>query len=173
MYSIHSALHAITLSVVIVTARIALAPTTILGSCHDDLDHLRIAASESTEAAEDAKAKEDDLDHCRRDPEMYDLMGDRCRSKGRDYESALNNLESKMDDVDDKLRSVQDSCDYQFTINRLTSLEASQRRVDASRRRLCVSYHHLMDSGMPVDVALRLCQTNGDAQWCRQCLGSK
>jgi len=42
------------------------------------------------------------------------------------------NLEDKMDDLDSKLRAVEDSCDYQFTINKLSPLEP--RSGDSIRR---------------------------------------
>jgi chromosome segregation ATPase len=149
MQRFNSVMQAVILCAALVTATVAKTPTTALDSCHDDLDHLRKTASEAAEAADDAKSKRDDLDDCRRDPEMHDLMHDHCRSIAEDYESALNDLEGKMDDVDNSLRSVQDSCDYQFTINRLTSSEAAQRRLEASKRRLCASYHKLLDVGIP------------------------
>lgn len=156
---------------VLMTATAAQSPATNLDRCHDELDHLHKAASEASQAADDAKSKRDDLDDCKQDPEIHDLMHDNCRSMGDDYRSALGDLEGKMDDVDSQLRSVQDSCDYSFTINRLTSLEAAQRRLEASKRRLCASYHHMVDSGMPLEIALRLCKADSDDHWCRQCLG--
>jgi hypothetical protein len=39
----------------------------LLGSCHDDLDKLREAASDASDAAGETKSASDDLDDCRRD----------------------------------------------------------------------------------------------------------
>jgi hypothetical protein len=172
MRKFNSVMQAALLSGVLITATVAQTPTTTLDSCHDDLERLRKASSEAAEAADDAKSKRDDLD-CRQDPELRDLMQDHCRTAARDYQSALSDLEEKMDDVDGSVRSVQDSCDYQFTINKLTSIEASQRRLEASKRRLCASYHNLVDLGMPRDTALQMCKTQTDEHWCNQCLSSK
>jgi hypothetical protein len=147
--------------------------TTSFDSCQDDLDHLRTAAADAAEASEDAKSKQEDFEDCRQDPDTHDLMQDHCRSVGDDYDSALNELQDKMDDIDSKLRSVQDSCDYQFTINRLSALEASQRRLDASKRRLCRSYHKLLSLGVPIESVLKTCKTQTDERWCMQCLSSR
>lgn len=173
MHKFSSVAQAAVLGAVLITATVRETPATALDSCHDDLDHLGKAASEAAQAADDAKSKGDDLDDCKTDPEMHDLMHDHCRSVAGDYESAVNDFEGKMDEVDSRLRSVQDSCDYQFTINKLTSLEASQRRLEASKKRLCASYHKLLDVGMPRETALQMCKAQTDEQWCRQCLGLK
>ncbi|HXM61789.1 MAG TPA: hypothetical protein VN950_13110 [Terriglobales bacterium] len=149
------------------------ASVTSLGSCSDDLEKLHKVASEASEAANHAKSKGDDFDECRNDPQTYDLMHDRCKSLDDDYQSALSDLEGKMDEVDDSVRSVQDSCGYQFTINRLTPLETSQKRLEAAQRRLCTSYHNLIDLGIPRDTVLQMCKAHADEQSCRQCLGSK
>lgn len=146
---------------------------TSLDSCQDDLDHLRRVAADAAEAADDAKSKQEEFEDCKRDPDTFDLMGDHCRNQASDYQSALNDLEGKMDDVDSKLRSVQDSCDYQFTINSLSALEASQRRLDASKRRLCISYHKFLTMGMSAESVLKMCKAQTDERWCAQCLTSK
>jgi hypothetical protein len=75
------------------------------------------------------------VDDCRRDPELHDLLGDGCRSRRSVYQSALSDLESKMDDLDSRLDSVQSSCGYEFTLNRMSSLEAAQHRLCTSYRR--------------------------------------
>lgn len=104
---------------------------------------------------------------------MHDLMRENCRSVDSDYQSTLDDLDDKLDDVDAVLRSAQDSCGYRFTINRLTPLEASQRRLEASQRRLCKSYNRIAELGMPIDSALQMCKAQVDEKWCKQCLGLK
>ena len=149
------------------------APLRDLDSCHDDLDRLRRTASDASEAAEDADSKRRDFDDCEQDT-------DSCRSRRSDYESALGDLESKMDDVDSRLRSVQSSCGYEFTINRMSAgeasqrqLEASTRRLEASKLRLCTSMQGLLSMGMTPAAALQMCKTNTDEQFCKACLGIK
>ena len=63
---------------------------TSLDSCQDALDHLRRVDADAAEAADDAKSKQEDFTDCKRDPETHDLMGDHCRNRAGDYESALN-----------------------------------------------------------------------------------
>ena len=148
-------------------------PLLELDSCHDDLDRLRRTASDASDAAEDAKSKSDEFEDCRREPDVHDLLGDGCRSRRSDYQSALSDLESKMDDLDSRLDSVQSSCGYEFTINRMSALEASQPRLEASKRRLCASLKGLVSLGMPPDKALQMCKANADEQLCKACLGLK
>jgi hypothetical protein len=88
-------------------------------------------------------------------------------------QSALSDLESKMDDLDSRLHSVQSSCGYEFSINRMSSLEAAQHRQEAARRRLCASYKGFIGLGMTPDNVLQMCKANMDVQWCKVCLGLK
>jgi hypothetical protein len=156
---------------ILTLAPAAHAPLLELDSCHDDLDRLRRTASDASDSAEDAKSKSDEFDDCRRDPEFHDLTGGGCRNKRNDYQSALTDLESKMDDLDSRLRSVQSSCGYEFTINRMSDMEASQRRLEAAKRRLCVSLKNLISLGMTPNAALQMCKANADEQLCKACLG--
>jgi hypothetical protein len=151
----------------------ALAPLLELDSCHDDLDRLRRTASDASDAAGDAKSKLDEFEDCRRDPELHDPLGNGCRSRRSDYQSALSDLESKMDDLDSRLRSVQGSCGYEFSINRMSPLDASQHRLEAAKRRLCTSLKELVGLGAPPYSVLQTCKENADEQWCKACLGLK
>ncbi|MBU2227408.1 MAG: hypothetical protein KJ936_07035, partial [Proteobacteria bacterium] len=79
-------------------------------SCADDLDRLRRAARDAADVANDVKSKADDFENCKRFPDIYDLIQDRCRGKAYDYQSALSNLESELNTVDRRIRSVSSSC---------------------------------------------------------------
>lgn len=141
-------------------------------SCHDDLDRTRRAASEASDAAEDLKSKNDDFEQCKRDPESYDHRGDGCRSLRSDYESAIGDLQSKMGDLDSRLRDVQSSCGYEFTINRMSAMEASKQHLDAANQRLCTSYRSFMSIGLTAQDVLRMCTSQKDEEWCKSCLGA-
>lgn len=154
---------------ILTLAPAAHAPLRELDGCHDDLDQLRRTASDASDASEDAESKRGEFEDCRRDPELHDG----CTSQRSDYESARSDLESKMDDLDSGLRSVQTSCGYEFTINRMSAVEASQRRLEAARRRLCTSIRRLISLGMTPINALRMCRANTDEQLCKACLGLK
>ncbi len=71
------------------------APLLELDGCHDDLDRLRRTASDASDAAEGAKSKFDEFEDCRRDPEFHDLLGNGCRSRRSDYQSALSDSKAK------------------------------------------------------------------------------
>ena len=155
--------------VILTAARAAHAPPLELNGCHDDLDRLRRTASEASDAAEDAQSKREEFEDCRQDSEF----NEGCLSKRTDYESALSDLEGKMDDLDGGLQSVQASCEYEFTINRMSAVEASHRRLEAAKRRLCASLQRIVRLGMTRYNALQMCKSNTDEQWCRVCLDLK
>jgi len=147
----------------------ARAPLLDLDSCHDDLDRLHRTASDASDAAEDANSKHEEFENCRQDSSL-----DRgCGSERSEYESAIGDLESDLDDVDSRLQSVQDSCGYEFSINRISAADASQRRLENARRRLCTSLKQLVALGMTPEKALEMCKTNTNEQWCKACLGTK
>lgn len=57
------------------------------------------------------------------------------------------------------------------SINRMSAVEAAQRRLEVSKRRLCTSLKGFVSLGMPPDNALRMCKANADEQWCKAYLG--
>ena len=161
----------------LLTCIAAEAPGRDWDSCHDELDRTRRAASDASDAAEEAQSKLSDLENCRRDPDTYDLMGDGCRSRRStyesavgDYESVVGDFESKMEDLDSRLDSTQSECEYEFTLNRVSSSDAANQRLGAANRRLCSSYKRLMPLLTPQNV-LDMCKKNMSEQWCKSCLG--
>jgi len=154
---------------ILTTSTTANAPSLELDDCHDDLDQLRGTASDASDAAEDAQSKREEFEDCRRDS----VLRGGCRSQRSDYESALSDLESKMDDLDSRLQSVHTSCGYEFTINRMSAVEAAQRHVETAKRRLCTSLKQLVRLGMTPYNALQRCKASTDEQWCKACLGLK
>ncbi len=77
-----------------------------LDSCQDDLDRLRRRSADASEAADKAKSRLSDLNSCKDNPEVYDIWHNGCRTLRSDYESAIGDLRSSMDDVDSSLHSV-------------------------------------------------------------------
>jgi predicted nucleic acid-binding Zn-ribbon protein len=180
MSKVTVAIEIVLVSGILTTTPAAHAPVLELGSCQDDLDQVRRMASDASNAAEEAKSKFEEVEDCRENREVYDVAGDGCRSRRNDYESAVSDLESKMDDLDSHLRSVQTSCAYDFTINRLSDaeaakrhMEAAQRRLGATQNRLCASIRDLVRSGLTPNDVLKMCKANLDEQTCKACLGSK
>ena len=172
---------------VLATSIGAQAPAPDWGSCHDELDRTRRAASDASGAAEEAesklsniRSKRDEYQECRDYPNIYDFMHDGCRSRRSDYESALGDyesargdFESKMEDLDNRLRSVQSYCEYDFTLNRMSSSEAASRGLAAAEQRLCSSYKRFVILGVTPQSVLEMCKKNRTEQWCKTCLGIK
>jgi hypothetical protein len=151
---------------ILLIAGTALAQSMALGSCEDDLARLKKRASDASDAAQTAKSRLDDLDECQRYPETYDTFHNGCRNRRSDYESAVNELQSNLDDVDTSLRSVQDSCGYDFTLGKMTSAQAAQRS-------LCRSYKRLISLGIGTSNVFAQCKPQMGDEWCKACLGLK
>jgi hypothetical protein len=107
--------------------------------CHRELKNTEESTSDASRAAADASSKLEDYESCRSDPATYDLMHDGCRTRRLDFESAIGDVQGKMENLDSLLRTVQSSCDYQFTINRMSAVDAAKIHADAAEQRLCVS----------------------------------
>jgi hypothetical protein len=154
------------IAVTVLFTNVANASEPDLDSCHDDLDGLRSATSDASDAAEAAESKRNDFENCRKFPEIHDLFHDGCRAKRSEYQSSLSDLESTMDDMDSRLQSVQSSCGYGFTLNKVSA-------VDAAERRLCSSYKRLSAMGLTQDNVLKMCGANMSQEWCKACIGTE
>jgi hypothetical protein len=133
--------------------------------------HCRAAGMEAHGAAFETRAHSTSAEAGMvRDPESYDVRRDGCRSQKSDVESAANALQSEMDDVDSRVRDVQDSCGYDFTINRMSPLQASENHVRSAEMRLCRSYRNLAAQLGAANI-LKLCEQRSDHAWCATCLG--
>ena len=136
-------------------------------SCVDGLDRLRRGSRAATAAAAQVKSKYEEIENCRRFPDVYDLMRDRCRSKVLDYQSAVSSLQSELSTVDSRIRSVRSSCGYN-----LSTLEAPPSIVPgptgSTQPRICSvmqSYRGLF----PDDQLLQICLMSAPESECRKC----
>lgn len=150
------------------------------GSCASDLDDLRRTAEDASSEAEDAGSKkeeadqaEDDLRQCLQFPEIYDLLRDRCSGKRSDYEvarssyrSQLSALQSSLDDVDSKVRSVSSSCGY--NISRMPSTAPSVPQGVRSPAQCAVYLRY--KGRLSVQSLMQLCRKQMSAEECKKCL---
>ncbi len=150
-------------------------------SCSSDLDYLRRRADDARSAAEDADSKqrtykqsEDDYQNCRRYPQMYDLLKDGCRYKRTEFESArnyyrneLSNLQSKLQDVESKVRAVNNSCGVE--LSRVSSPPPSipDGIVDRDYCALTLRYK----GQLPTTTLVEICSKNRPLNECKKCLG--
>lgn len=79
-------------------------------SCASDLDSLRSKSSYASDSAEQLDSSEDELQNCRINPEIFDLLEDGCSRQINDYNTALQDLESNLDDVSRAIKFVAASC---------------------------------------------------------------
>jgi hypothetical protein len=141
-------------------------PSVDWGDCQDELDQAKQTAADASDAAEEVHSKLEDVDDCRENPDVYDLMRDGCRSQQSDYDSAIDDFRDKMDEFDTHIHSIQSSCAYEFTVNRISSTEAAQQR-------LCSSYRKLIVLGIAPNDIRQQCKQHMDEQWCENCLRTK
>jgi len=148
-------------------------------SCQDDLDRVKRAAQEASDAAEelDSKAREvedkrSELQNCLTYPSMYDVWRDRCQSQRREYDYARQDyiskkreLESELSTLESRLRSVQSSCGYTFSFGGGPGrLPPSQKQAGFCT--LLQSYKGKMSAATLLDICLKS-MTEDE---CRSCL---
>lgn len=136
-------------------------------SCADDLDRLRRAARDATDKANDVKTKGEEFENCKRYPDTYDLMRDRCRSKASDYQSALSDLESELGTVDSRIRSVRSSCG--FDLGATGSPSYSRPQAPSSGNRACDLYRSYKGK-LPMKTLLETCSKTMSEVECGKCL---
>lgn len=158
------------------------------GNCSDDLEALKKAASEAEEEAEDAEdaaeeleGKKRDYEDCRRYPEIYDLLKDRCISKKADYEgaqssyeSAVRDVESDLDAVATRVRAVSSSCDTALPERQVPSNPGVGRtdRDDTLADRSCALYRSYKGKLPPRNI-MEVCLRSNTEEHCKKCLETK
>lgn len=136
-------------------------------SCADDLDRLRRAARDATDKANDVKTKADEFENCKRYPDTYDLMRDRCRSNASYYQSALSDLESELGTVDSRIRRVRDSCG--FDLGSTGSPSYSRPQSPRSGNQACDLYRSYKGK-LPMKTLLETCTKSMSEAECTKCL---
>lgn len=124
------------------------------------------AARDASDAAQQVESEKDELENCLNDPDTYDLMGDRCQSYRWDYNSARGNLESELNTVESRIRSVQWSCDFQFSITPPTG------GLKVPGKDSCNTYQYFKDK-IPIATLLETCKKSMTEDECKKCLDIK
>jgi hypothetical protein len=138
-------------------------------TCADELDRIRRSARDASDIANNVNSKAEEFQNCRRYPDMYDLMRDRCQSKGWDYQNALSSLKSELDTLDRRIRSASSSCGYNLASIE-PGLAAPPRPAPANRNEsLCEVYRPYRDR-LPIANLLELCRKQMSEAECRKCL---
>lgn len=157
----------VSLLVVILTCNIIpFAYATDWNSCADDLDRLRRATRDASDAAQQVESEKDELENCLHYPDIYDLMEDGCQSSRWDYNSARSNLESELNTVESRIRSVQWSCDFQFSITPSTG------GLEGPGKDRCNTYRFFKDK-LPIEIILDTCKKSLTEDECKKCLNIK
>lgn len=136
-------------------------------SCADDLDRLRRAARDATDAANEVKSKAEDFENCKQYPDTYDLMRDRCRSKAYDYQSAASTLESELNTVNSRVRSVSSSCG--MDLSSMGAASPTRPRAPSSGNRMCDLYRGYKNS-LPLETLIKTCTQSMSEAECKKCL---
>lgn len=136
-------------------------------SCAYDLDRLRRATRDAADVANDVKSKAEEFDRCKRYPDVYDLMGDRCRSKAWDYQRALRSLETALITVDSHIRSVNSSCGYKLTS--IGPPSYSQIITPGPGEHLCDLFRSYKER-VPLETLFKICTQSMSEADCKKCL---
>jgi len=179
--------------VILILVHIPFAQATDWSSCADELDRLRRAAADASEAAEhvqeykeELESKKRELEDCLSYPDSYDVMHDRCQSIRWDYESALSDyksslsdLESELNTLESRLRSVQWSCDFQFILAMPPKIPKVQEKKlprvlekeppKVQKKDPC-SLYQKYKSSIPKATLLELCKKSMSEDECKKCL---
>jgi len=135
-------------------------------SCADDLDRLRRTARDAADIAEQAKSKASELENCRSYPSSYDLMRDRCRSYAADLEGEASRLQSELDDLDRRIRSVNGSCGV-----RLGSVQGPRPSRPATGNTQCDVYRSYKGR-LSEATLLQACIKGLSEAECKKCLAN-
>ena len=127
-------------------------------NCSYELDRLRRAAANASDAATTAGSKEDDLEDCRNFPDIYDFFRDGCRTRVNDYRSALSTLNGELSALDSRIRSVASSCGGSTVPQR-----------PSSGNRFCDLYRSYAGT-LPRETILKVCTQDMPEADCRTCL---
>jgi hypothetical protein len=127
-------------------------------SCAYELERLQRAARDASYVAQELDQKGQDYESCKTYPDTYDLLEDQCESKRYAYQRAANDLESSLDTVDSRIRSMSSSCGL------------DRKQVPSSGDPICDLYRGY--KGQFSDEALlNICIKSNSEAMCRKCLG--
>jgi hypothetical protein len=156
------------ISVVLIT--VSLASASDWSSCQDDLDRLRRGAEHAAYTADRVRSKEDDLEKAQQNLRSCRTRSTDCwseqsryRSVLSDFESAKIALESDLDIVSSRIRSVESSCGYDLGQGGFTT--SGSRPGD----RMCLLMRQLKDS-LSNDALLDMCKKSKSEEECKKCL---
>ena len=135
--------------------------------CAYDLERAQRAARSASYAAEEAESDKNEYEYCRDYPDTYDYYNDGCAFARDSYNSAVSSLEGELDTLNSRLRSVQWSCAFSFSLH--SSIGAGHTLRD---QRLCASLQQLKSS-IPIATLFSVCKTQMSESSCRQCFGIK
>lgn len=127
-------------------------------SCASYLDDLRRAASDASDAAEEASSQHDEAENC---DESVDF--DDCESERDEFETAASDAESELDTVVSRMRAVSSTCDL--------TLSGSWRSVPSrpAPKTRCSSFQRFKGK-LPLATLMETCAKVIPAAECARCL---
>jgi hypothetical protein len=134
-------------------------------SCGDDLDRLRRASRDASDAANNVKAAIDEYESCK-SFNSFEKEYDGCRSKFSDYEYKLSTFNSEMSTVESRIKSVSYSCGSSGSI----SFEETQNnKPQAFKDRMCSIYKPYKGKLSPKTL-MQQCVKSMSELDCKKCL---
>lgn len=134
-------------------------------SCGDDLDRLRRASRDASDAANNVKAAIDEYESCK-SYNSYEKEHDGCRGKFSDYEYKLSTFNSEMSTVESRIKSVSYSC---AASGSLSFEETGNGRPQAFKDRMCSIYKPYKGK-LPLKSLMQQCLKSMSELDCKRCL---
>ena len=84
--------------------------------CANALHQAQRTANTLRDLVQTLASREEGVRNCTKFPEIYDVLRDRCEHLRRDHETALGSYKGEMDELNTRVRAVQDSCGVEFSL---------------------------------------------------------
>jgi putative peptidoglycan binding protein len=95
-------------------------------TCAHQLHQVQRTANTMRDLVQTLASREEGVKNCAKFPEIYDVLRDRCVSLRRDHETALRDYQSQLDELNSRLRAVQDACGVEFSLGAAPPSASSQ-----------------------------------------------
>jgi hypothetical protein len=112
--------------------------------CAHHLQQVQRTANAMQDWVQTLASREEGVQNCVKYPEIYDVSRDGCTSLRGEHETALQAYKNALDELNNRLRAVQNACGFEFSSGsaprvassrgeqRLTTIRQAQQRLQAA-----------------------------------------
>ena len=112
--------------------------------CAHHLQQVQGTANTMQDWVQTLASREEGVQNCVKYPEIYDVSRDGCTSLRGEHETALQAYKNALDELNNRLRAMQNACGFEFSVGsapraassqgeeRLTTIRQAQQRLQAA-----------------------------------------